>query len=153
MHRLFATVFAAVALLLMGGPALAAPPMTDTTTRQNVVETFDDALPTCEGGEQYTITTNTRNIIEHSTVFDDGRAHFTFTATGTFVATSAGLPSYTGTFAVWGGWNANGQVENGTFTFTVSGKGSDGSKLVTHVTFHANTTPTGAEFFFTRCHD
>jgi hypothetical protein len=42
---------------------------------------------------------------------------------------------------------------NGTFTFTAHGTGSDGSAFKVHETDHFNTTPTGAEFFFTRCHD
>lgn len=42
---------------------------------------------------------------------------------------------------------------NGTFTMTVHGTGSDGSSFKVHETDHFNTTPTGAEFFFTRCHD
>ncbi len=39
--------------------------------------------------------------------------HATFTQTGTFVAvplTDASLPSYTGKFTIWGGFNANGKV-------------------------------------------
>ena len=75
---------------------------------------------------------------------------------GTFVAVPVddpSLPSYTGTFTVWGGFNANGKTVNGTFTMTVHGTGSDGSSFKVHETDHFNTTPTGAEFFFTRCHD
>ena len=156
LRRVFTGVLAVVGLLLIGGPAFAAPPETNTTTQKNLVETFVDVVPTCEeGGPAYTITT-TSNLIEHETVFDDGRAHFTFTQTGTFVAVpldDPSLPSYTGTFTTWGGFNNNGKAVNGTFTFTVRGTGSDGSRFVTHVTDHFNTTPTGAEFFFTRCHD
>jgi hypothetical protein len=42
---------------------------------------------------------------------------------------------------------------NGTFTITVHGTGSDGWAFKVHETDHFNTTPTGAEFFFTNCHD
>jgi hypothetical protein len=63
------------------------------------------------------------------------------------------LPTYTGKFTIWGGFNANGKTVNGTFTFTAHGTGSDGSVFKVHETDHFNTTPTGAEFFFTRCHD
>lgn len=112
LRRVFTGVVAVVALLLVGGPAFAAPPETDTTTQKNLVETFVDVVPTCEGGgPAYTITT-TSNLIEHSTVFDDGRAHFTFTQTGTFVAVlleDPSLPSYTGNPTVWGGFNAKGR--------------------------------------------
>jgi hypothetical protein len=46
---------------------------------------------------------------------------------GTFVAVPVddpSLPSYTGTFTVWGGFNANGKTVNGTLTMTVHGTGS-----------------------------
>jgi hypothetical protein len=46
--------------------------------------------------------------VEHTTTFDDGRIHATFTQTGTFVAVpldDPSLPSYTGKFTVWGGFN------------------------------------------------
>jgi hypothetical protein len=142
------TVFAA-------GTAAAAP-VTTTNTAKGVVETFVDVVPSCEGGGPlYTITT-TSNQIEHETVFDDGRVHATFTDTGRFVAVpldDASLPSYTGKFTTWGGFNDNGRAVNGTFTFNVRGTGSDGSTFSNHVTDHFNTTPTGAEFFFTHCHD
>ena len=63
------------------------------------------------------------------------------------------LPSFTGKFTTWGGFNDTGTSVNGTFTFNVRGKGSDGSSFSNHVTDHFNATPTGAEFFFTHCHD
>ena len=63
------------------------------------METFVDIVPMCEnGGPLYTITT-TSNLVEHETVFDDGRVHATFTKTGTFSAVpleNPSLPSYTG---------------------------------------------------------
>jgi hypothetical protein len=156
LRRVFTGAVAAGLLLLLGGTALAEPPVTETTTQKNLVETFVDVVPSCEeGGPPYTVTT-TGNLIEHATVFADGRGHFTFTQTGTFVAVpleDPSLPSFTGTFTIWGGFNSNGKVENGTFTFTARGTGSDGSRFVTHFTDHFNTTPTGAEFFFSRCHD
>jgi hypothetical protein len=77
-------------------------------------------VPSCAGGRPlYTITT-TSNLVEHETVFADGRVHATFTQTGTFVAVplDAGLPSYTGKFTAWGNFNQNGTVvSNSTFTF------------------------------------
>jgi hypothetical protein len=156
LRRVFTGVLAGGLLLLFGGTAVAAPPETTTTTQKNVVETFVDVVPSCEGGgPAYEITT-TSNSIEHSTVFDDGRVHATFTQTGTFVAVpldDPSLPSYTGKFTTWGGFNDNGTSVNGTFTFNVRGTGSDGSSFSNHVTDHFNTTPTGAEFFFTHCRD
>jgi hypothetical protein len=144
----------AAGLLLVGAPAFAQPPVTETTHQKNFVETFVDVVPTCEGGGPlYTITT-TSNSIEHTTVFDDGRVHATFTQTGTFVAVplEAGLPSYAGKFTVWGGFNQNGTTVNGTFTFNIRGTGSDGSTFTNHVTDHFNVRPSGTENFFTHCH-
>jgi hypothetical protein len=154
-RRLFTGVLAA-ALLLIGAPAFAQPPDTETTTERNVTETFIDVVPTCEGGGPAYEINLTYNVIAHSTVFADGRLHETFTQTGTFVATPVddpSLPTYTGKFTVWGGFNANGEGVNGTFTFNVHGTGSDGSRIDVHLTDHFNTTPNGAEFFFTHCHD
>ncbi|HEX5967438.1 MAG TPA: hypothetical protein VFY88_03090, partial [Intrasporangium sp.] len=57
-----------------------------------------------------------------------------------------------GHFAVWGGFNANKQNVNGTFTFNINGTWEDGSKLSAHSVEHFNTTPGGVEFFWTKCH-
>ena len=142
-------------MMALALPVAAAPPETITTTEQNVVATFEDVFPSCEGGPPYEITT-TSNDIEHETLFDDGRTHSTFTSAGTFVAvplTDPSLPDATGHFTVWGGFNDNGGAVNGTFTFNVHGTFDDGSKFKNHVTEHFNVTPNGAEFFFTHCHD
>jgi hypothetical protein len=66
------------------GPARAsAPPETTATHAKNLVETFFDVVPTCDlSGAVYQITT-TSNLVEHETVFSDGRVHATFTQTGT----------------------------------------------------------------------
>ena len=146
-------------LVLLTGPADAAPPTaaptTTTVTEQGVVATFEDVLPTCEdGGALYTITT-TSNDIQHMTAFDDGRTHETFTSTGTFTAaplTDTSLPTYTGKFTIWGGFNQNRSRQGGTFTFNVRGTGSDGSTLAYHSVSHFGTRPdmTTREFF--HCH-
>ena len=145
----------AAGLLLVGAPAFAQPPVTTTTVEKNLVETFVDVIPSCEeGGPLYTITT-TSNLVEHRTVFDDGREHDTFTQTGTFVAVpleDPTLPSYTGKFTVWGGFNQNGNTVNGTFTFNVRGTGSDGSTFSNHVTDHFNQRPDGTVNEFFHCH-
>ena len=145
----------AAGLLLVGAPAFAQPPVTETIHQKNFVETFVDVVPTCEeGGPLYTITT-TSNSVEHSTIFDDGRIHATFTQTGTFVAfplEDPSLPSYTGKFTIWGNINQNGNTVNSTFTFTAHGTGSDGSTFKNHVTEHFNVRPNGTENFFSHCH-
>jgi hypothetical protein len=133
--------------------AAAAAPVTTTTNAHGLVDTFVDVVPTCDNsGAEYTITT-TSNAIEHDTVFADGRVHATFTQTGKFVAvplTDPSLPSYTGTFATWGGFNQNSDsVVNGTDTFSVHGTGSDGSTFSVQQMEHFNTRPDGSvnEFF------
>ena len=145
----------ATGLLLVGAPAFAQPPVTETTVQKNLVETFVDVVPTCEGGGPlYTITT-TSNLVEHTTTFDDDRVHETFTQTGTFVAVpleDPSLPSYTGKFTTWGGFNQNGNTVNGTFTFNVRGTGSDGSTFSNHVTDHFNERPDGTVNEFFHCH-
>jgi hypothetical protein len=156
MTRRIFTGILTVCLLLLATPAYGEPATSTTTTEHNVTETFIDVVPTCEeGGPAYEITI-TYNEVEHTTVFADGREHDTFTQTGTFVAEPVDdptLPSYTGKFTVWGGFNANGKVVNGTFTFNIHGTGSDGSTFSVHNVDHFNVTPDGAEFAFTHCHD
>ncbi|MCD2442834.1 hypothetical protein LQ757_11175 [Agromyces sp. SYSU K20354] len=134
--------------------ALSAPPITNTITEKDLVETFVDVVPSCEGGGPlYTITT-TSNFVAHETIFADGRIHATFTQTGTFVAVPlvAGPPSFTGKFTVWGGFNDNGKVVEGTFTFNVRGTGSDGSTFKNHVNEHFNVRPNGTVNEFFKCH-
>ena len=60
------------------------------------------------------------------------------------------LPSYTGTFAAWGGFNQNSDsVVNGTDIFNIHGTGSDGSTFSVQQSEHFNTRPDGSvnEFF------
>lgn len=153
MMRRLLVVLLAAALTLAGAPAYAAGAITDTITEKNLVETFVDVLPNCvEGGPLYTITT-TGNFVSHETILADGRVHATFTQTGTFVAVplTAGLPSYTGKFTIWGGFNDNGKVVEGTFTFNVRGTGSDGSTFKNHVNEHFNVRPNGTVNEFFKC--
>ena len=141
-----------VLVLGLATPAVAAPPFTETINERGVTETFVDTITCEEEGALYEITV-TYNLVEHVTAFDDGRVHATFTQAGTFSAepldpTGQGA---TGHFAVWGGFNQNNKSANGTFTFNVTGRFEDGSRLSVHAVDHFNETPTGAEFFFTRC--
>jgi len=155
LRRLALVLLTGFFVLLAGPAAQAAPPSTTTNTAKGLVETFVDVVPTCEGGGPlYTITT-TSNAIEHETVFDDGRVHATFTSTGTFTATpleDSSLPSYTGKFTQWGGFNDNGSTVNGTFTFSVRGTGSDGSTFSSQNVEHFNQRPNGTVQEFFHCH-
>ena len=147
----------ATVLLLIGGPAFADPPITETINQKNIVNTFVDFLPSsCElGGPLYTFTTTT-NRVEHSTTFDDGRIHGTILETGSFVAApleDPSLPTYTGKFTNRNSFFVqNGMVVTNTSTRTVHGSGSDGSTFKIHVTVHTNIPPTGAINEFFRCH-
>ena len=142
-------------VLAAGSQAVAAPPVTETNHGKKIVETFVDVFPSCEeDAPPYTITT-TANFVEHETVFDDGRVHATFTQTGTAVGVpldDPSLPSFTGKFTIWGGFNDNGKTVNGTFTFNVRGTLSDGSKFSNHITDHFNERPDGTVNAFFRCH-
>jgi hypothetical protein len=133
--------------------ASASPPVTETVTVKDT-DTFVDVIPSCEDGPLYEITLDF-NTVEHTTTFEDGRVHATFTTTGTFEAEALeeGSLDASGTFTQWGGFNNSGGNVNGTFTFSVRGKYEDGTRVNFHLTDHFNTTPTGAEFFFTKCHD
>jgi hypothetical protein len=155
MLRRLSLVLLTGCLVLLADPAYAAPPTTTTNIAKDVVETFVDVLPTCAGGGPlYTITTTT-NQIEHETTFADGRIHATATDTGTFTAAPlAGptLPSYTGKFTIWQGFNANGSTVNGTATFNIRGNGSDGSTFSNHQVQHFNQRPDGTVHAFFHCH-
>jgi hypothetical protein len=144
---------AATGLLATGPAALAAGPETTVEHLKNVTETFVDVGPDCAGTGLYEITL-TYNAVLKESVFDDGRVHATFTQTGTFEATNLGAgEDASGHVTIWGGFNANGKTVNGTFTFNVVGSFADGTRINTHLVDHFNTTPDGAEFFWTRCHD
>ena len=153
-RRLLTVGLLTAGLLTTGAAAFAAPPQTQTTTQKNLVETFVDVVPSCEGGPPYLITSTT-NLIEHETVFADGRVHATFTQTGTAVGVpldDPSLPTFTAKFTVWGGFNANGKTVNGTFTFNVHGTLSDGSRFRNHVNDHFNVRPDGSVNEFFHCH-
>jgi hypothetical protein len=153
-RRAFAALLVVLAVVAVPVAASASPPETETITGKDT-DTFIDVAPTCEGGGPLYSITIEFNFVEHSTVSADG-AHFTFTNTGTFVATALdpSEPDASGRFTQWGGFNENpGGAVNGTFTFSVRGQFEDGTTINTHLTDHFNVTPTGAEFFFTHCHD
>jgi len=156
LRRLLVGLLAA-GLLLIGAPALAQPPVTETTVEKNRVDTFVMPLPIddCLDGPLYTITLTT-NRVTHSTTFADGRIHARIAWTGTFVAVplaDPGLPTYTGTLTLTNGtFEQQGQVVTTTFTYTLHGTGSDGSGFKTHLTMHLNVPPAAAVNEFFRCH-
>jgi hypothetical protein len=121
----------------------AAGATTETTTEHNATDTFTDVVPCVPGLYDITIT---YNEVDHTTITPNGSFHATFTQTGTFEAVPTddpSLPSFTGHFTQWGGFNGNRQNATGTFTFTVHGTGSDGSTIDFHVTEHFTVNPDG----------
>ena len=156
LRRLFVLLAGLALFLGLGGPASAAPPVSNTVTHEkNLVENFVDVLPTCEGGGPRYDVTITTNLVSKETVFPNGNVHATFTQTGKVVAVplhDPSLPSYTGHVTIWGGFNQNNQTVNGTFTFNVTLTGSDGSRISNHFIDHFNELPDGTVHEFFHCH-
>ena len=150
MRKVLASMAAAGLLLALGAPSGLA---TETTTehQKRTTETFTDELP-CVGEAVITIT---YNAVFHTTENRNG-SHVTGTLTGKFAAdpTTAGVPNYVGRFTTWFGENVNRQAENGTFTFSITGRAVDRSDrirfhAVAHITINKNGTI--VEFDKTSC--
>ena len=143
---------AAMAGVLMAAiPAVGAQTETSTEHLKNETETFTDDLP-CVGEATITIT---YNAVFHTTENKNG-THMTGTLTGKFEAdpTAAGEPNYKGRFTQWFGENVNKQGETGTFTFSITGKATDGSgRIRFHQVAHLTTNKNGTtvEFDKTKC--
>ena len=144
-----------VSAVALAAPANAAP-VTTVTHEKGLVENFVDVVNGCDpGAELYDITV-TSNLVSKETAKDNGTFHATFTQTGKVVAVplDGTGPSYTGQVTIWGGFSQNGEVvSNGTFTFNLALKGSDGSKYTEHAVDHSNVRPDGTENFFSRCNN
>ena len=141
MRKVLATMAAAGLLLALSAPSGLA---TETTTehQKRATETFTDVLP-CVGEAEITITYNS---VFHTTENKNG-FHVTGTITGKFTADplAAGVPNYVGRFTQWFGENVNRKSENGTFTFSITGRAVDGSDRirfheVAHITINKNGT-------------
>jgi hypothetical protein len=131
----FLSVFIVGLWALLPAAVLAQPPTTET-----IHETFDTTeFDTLCSGAVVPIHIMGKSVF-HITEFADGRYHLTGTQVGRFTATDAGV-TYTGRFTIWFGENSNSKSFNGTFTFSATGKGDDGSKLrlkgVAHFTVNA----------------
>ena len=166
-RSLLVALFAAILATLPAATALAANP-DKTVTFHNQVDTFVDVKPCTDIPYQLTTVSNGVMHFQLRTL-PDGTvvAQFTFTRTGTFTAVpvSGVGPTFTGTFTVWDGGSAfnpvfsdEGEIISAdkfvdTFTFTVRGTGSDGSRIFQHQTGHINQNPLGAtnEFFKDSC--
>ena len=130
MRRLFVVLLAGPALLLgMAGPASAAP-VTTITHEKGLVDTFVGVINGCdEAGPLYRVTT-TSNQVEKETLKDDGTFHGTNNFTGKVVAVplDRSLATYTGRWTGGGAFNGNTSTFTSVYTFSLTLKGSDGSK-------------------------
>jgi hypothetical protein len=163
MRRFFLFPLLVLASVFSATAALAeSPPVTFTDVIKGETETFTDVVPCRESLGAYDITI-TQNGVFHVTAAGINEEteeliapyHVTGTFTGTFAAVpSDGTgPTFTGRFTQWFGENANLNSHNGTFTFSVRGRGSDGSVIRFNVVAHFSVSATGVtvEFEKPRC--
>src|SRR6266545_1454154 len=144
-RSLLVALFAAILVTLPAATALAANPG-KTFTFHNQVDTFVDVLPCTDIPYQITTTSNGVMHFQLRTL-PDGTvvAQFTFT-------------EWDGGMAFNPVFSDEGEIVSAdkfvdTFTFTVRGTGSDGSRIFQHQTGHINQNPLGAtnEFFKDSC--
>jgi hypothetical protein len=148
MKRLLALLVAA-SIGLLATPANA-DVVTRTVRERNVTETLTNEPDPCFGTISGEIT---YNGVFHVTRFtsgpNEGTRHFTFTQTGRFTITPDGSDvTYRGHFTIWGGFNLSRQNRSSTFTFTVVGRASDGSRVREHVVEHFNKRKGGIRHHF-----
>jgi hypothetical protein len=144
---LFLALLAAiVALLVLAGPAVAAPGGTGHTVTEtdhfHGVQNTTDINP-CTGN---TIDlTQVSNVVEHVTYFPGGDevwATFTEEDKVTGVDEGTGVV-YTGHATFWGNFNVNERNANDTFTGSIHVTGSDGSTISYHEVMHETLNANG----------
>jgi hypothetical protein len=167
MKRLFTAVFLIASTLAVGSTTSAAKPVTFTEHQKHVTETFVDTLPCIGGTAEITTVANAVFHVTAAGIDDKGTPdtsddefiapyHIHGTETGTFVAdpTDPAVQTYTGHFVNRFNENSNRANVNGAFTFTVIGRGADGSRLKFHETAHFTMNAHGditVDFDKTRC--
>jgi hypothetical protein len=138
------------------GSAQAGPPVVVFTDTFSGTDTFTDVVPCRESLGAYDITQKQRGVF-HVTAFaidEEGNLvppyHVTGTVTASFVAVpSDGTgPTFIGRFTQWFGENANLKNANNTFTFSVRGRSSDGSRILFHQVAHFTVSASGVEVEF-----
>jgi len=153
MRRLLLVLLSVLALFAgTAGPASAAP-ITTITREKNVVDTFVGVINGCdEAGPLYAVTT-TSNQVTKETLKDDGTFHGTDHFTGKVVAVplDRSLPTLTGRWTGGGAFNGNPSTLISVFTFSLTLRGSDGSKYSENEVIHFNERPDGSQNFFGRC--
>lgn len=140
---------AAVLALTSGGAAYAAAGGAGTETfteHQHGVELFSFPTENPCTGAKGTLAAIASNAVFHVTTQADGNFWVTGTAegTGTFTPEEAGGVFYSGHFASWFGeaLNEKNSVSHDTSTFVLNG--TDGSRVIVHMTSHLSTNAHGA---------
>jgi hypothetical protein len=154
MRSLSVALLGLALLLGMAEPASAAP-VTTITHEKGLVDTFVGVINGCdEAGPLYRVTT-TSNQVEKETLKEDGTFHGTNNFTGKVVAVplDRSLPTYTGRWTGGGAFNGNTSTFTSVYTFSLTLKGSDGSKYSENEMIHFNERPDGTENFFGRCNN
>ena len=140
------TVAALVGGVLTSTPA-SARATTQTVHVTDVTESNPDVNP-CSGATG--TFSQTYSGVFHSTVLPNGTSWFTGTLHGTvsFVPDDSTQPSYAGKFTTWFGDenNLRNEVEHETFRAIL--RGTDGSVVMAHETFHMGTSANGPSVSF-----
>lgn len=160
MRRTLVLIALIATALAVGASSQAAPPVTFTDVVKDT-ETFTDVVPCRDDLGLYDITVTENGVFHVTAAGIEGEDliapyHLTGTFTGSFSAVpSDGTgPTFSGHFTQWFGENANISSANGTFTFSVKGRGSDGSTIRFNEVAHFGVSATGVtlEFDKPRCH-
>jgi hypothetical protein len=135
------TVAALVGGVLTSAPATARA-TTETVHISNVTDSNPDVNP-CSGATG--TFSETYSGVFHSTVLPNGTSWFTGTLHGTasFVPDDSTQPSYAGKFTTWFGDENNLRNEVESSTFRAILRGTDGSAVMVHETFHVGISANG----------
>jgi hypothetical protein len=147
-------LIAAIGLLVLTAVPTSAAASATTQTVHGVTDTFSTVNP-CTGAAG--TATVTYNGVFHMSVDATGGTHLTGTTTGTFlfVPVDTSQPSYTGRVTNWFGGNTGANGEGFWSTFSITGRGSDGSVIhfngVTQ--FHVSNGEVHVNFTLGNCRD
>jgi hypothetical protein len=155
MRRLLIILLSTLGLFAGMAETASAAPVTTVTHEKHLVDTFVGVINGCdEAGPLYTVTTTSNQVVKE-TVKDDGTFHGADHFTGKVVAVplDSSLPTYTGRWAGGGAFNGNTSTFISVFTFSLTLRGSDGSKYSENEMIHFNERPDGTQNFFGRCNN
>ncbi len=135
---------AVLGLLVALFTPMAALAQADTTTTHFSDTVSSPDVNPCTGVPG-TFTENFKGVT-HVTELPNGTFHETTTVVETFsfVPDDPSQPTYTGRATFWDGENLNRQNNfTGTFTGSVTAKGTDGSRITQHFLAHVTINPDG----------